>query len=279
MRTIALLANPDSGKGEAGRVASCLRRHGLEVSEHAMDEAEAALAPSPDRIAIAGGDGSLACVAAPAGRAGVPVAVIPTGTANDFARSLELPLDTDEACRLAALSTKLRRLDLAWMDDRPFLNVASLGLAPAAAERAGELKDSLGPAAYGVGAIDAGLRADPVGCVVRCDGEEVFAGEVWQATVACTGAFGAGSAIDAEPADGRLDVVVIEAGPRTRLPLHAIGLRRGDIGEQKGVRKVRCEAAEIELDHAEDFNVDGELVRAGSCRFLVEPGAFEVVVP
>jgi len=279
MPSIALLTNPESGSGDADEVAGRLRALGAGLSVYALGEVEAALAQGPDRIAVAGGDGSLACVAAPAGRAGVPVAVIPTGTANDFARALGLPRDPAAASELAVLGTRTRPLDLAWMDERPFLNVASLGLPPAAAKHASGLKAMLGSFAYGIGALRAGLRAKPVSCVVHSDGEELFAGAAWQVTVACSGAFGAGSSIGADEADGRLDAVILEAGSRARLALHAYGMRGGDLATQSGVRKVRCSAAEVELARPALFNVDGELVESGSCAFRVERHAVSVVVP
>ena len=58
---------------------------------------------------MAGGDGSIAPAAAAAGAAGLPLAVIPAGTANDFAHGMKLPLDLDEACRLAVQGTRPRR--------------------------------------------------------------------------------------------------------------------------------------------------------------------------
>ena len=67
------------------------------------------------------------------GALGVPLAVVATGTANDFARRMGLSDDLGTACRLAVRGTRLRRLDLARIDGRPFVNVASAGLAPAAA--------------------------------------------------------------------------------------------------------------------------------------------------
>jgi diacylglycerol kinase family enzyme len=73
-------------------------------------------------------------------------------------------------------------------------------------------------------------------------------------------------------------VVVIEAGSRVRLAHHAYGLRRGGIGEQAGVTKVRCAEVEVELDKAEPWNVDGEIVESGSVVFKVDPEAVEVVV-
>lgn len=249
------------------------------MSEFALGDVDSALAKRPDRVAVAGGDGSIACVAAPAARAGVPLAVIPTGTANDFARELGLPRDTDDACEMVARAERTRRLDLAWMNERPFLNVASLGLPPAAARRASGLKGALGPLAYGVGALGAGLRADAVECTVRCGEEEVHNGGAWQVTVASTGAFGAGSSIPAEPADGQLDVVVIAAGSRARLALYAYGLRSGTIGKQRGVKKIRCATAEIELEASHAFNVDGEIVESESAAFRLEAQAVELIVP
>ena len=278
MRSVALLLNPDSGSGEADDVASCLREHGLEVTEFELSDTGEAVASRPDGLVVAGGDGSLACVAASAARAGLRLAVIPTGTANDFARELGIPREARAACELAAEGALTRRLDVGRMGDRPFLNVASLGLPPAAAEHAHGLKGALGPLAYAVGAVRAGMQAQPVSCRVRCDGKEIHAGRAWQVTVACSGAFGGGSSIETELADSKLDVVVIEAGSRVKLAQYAYGLRRGGIGEHGGVTKVRCTTVEVELDGNEPWNVDGELVEAGTSQFTVDPDSVEVLV-
>ena len=56
-----------------------------------VDEVEAAVESGAERIVVAGGDGSIAPVAAAAGAAGIPLAVVPAGTANDFARRIGLP--------------------------------------------------------------------------------------------------------------------------------------------------------------------------------------------
>lgn len=279
MRKVALLANPDSGSGEANDVAECLRAHGLEVSEFSLDEANDAVGSAPELLVVAGGDGSLACVAAPAARAGIPFAVIPTGTANDLARELEIPLDPKEACELAATGAHVRRLDVGRMGERPFLNVASTGLPPAAAEHADGLKEKLGPLAYAVGAARAGMKEEPIECTVRCDGKEIHTGEAWQVSVACSGAFGGGSSLDTDLSDQRLDVVVIEAGSRLKLAHHAYGMRRGGIEEQEGVTNVRCAEAEVELSGVVPWNVDGELIEAGSSAFHVDPDAVDAVVP
>jgi len=278
---LALLANPESGSGSAGEAEGLLRSHGAEVNRFTLDEVEEALASQPDRIVLAGGDGSVGCAAEAAARARAPLAVIATGTANDFARALDLPDELEAACALAAEGTDTRRLDLARIDGRPFVNIASAGLAPMAARRARGLKRALGPLAYTVGALRAALGASPIRCRVEIDGEPFFAGRAWQLSVACTGAFGGGSTLAADPEDGRLDVVVLKAGGRRELLARAYGLRRGTVEQQDGVRDARGREVRVQTDGTEEllgFNVDGELIGHSSATLTVEPRAYEVIV-
>jgi diacylglycerol kinase (ATP) len=254
-----------------------LSEHGAEVLRMTLDRTSAAAASGAARIVVAGGDGSIGPAAEAAAEAGAPLAVVPVGTANDFARALRIPLDVDEACRLAARGTETRRLELAWIDSRPFVNAASAGLAPVAARKARGLKRALGPLAYSVGAVRAGLGAEPVRCRVRCEGEPSFEGSAWQVSVAVTGAFGGGATVDSDPHDGKLDVVVIEAGSRARLLAHAYRLRAGRVESQREVHSRRCRVAEVDTDGTTGFNVDGEIVDAEKARFRVQRGAFEVV--
>jgi len=275
---VALLVNPESGSGDAAGVAGSLREAGAEVAAFDLDRIDDAVASGPERIVVAGGDGSLGPVAVAASRAGVPLGVVPVGTANDLARKLGLPDDPAVAARLAARGTVTRRLDVAWMGERPFLNVASIGLAPVAARKASRMKRVLGPFAYAIGGVRAAVAARPVRCRIDGDGDELFAGEVWQATVASSGAFGGGAELEADPEDGMLDAVAIEAGSRAALALRAYGLRRGSVGSQRGVRSRRARVVDLDVPEATSFNVDGELVESGPVRFEVDARAVEVVV-
>lgn len=275
---IALLTNPGSGSGDAGNVAELLRGHRATVESFGLDALGDALASGPERVVVAGGDGSLGPAAEAAASANVPLAVVPAGTANDFVRALQLPDTVPEAVRLAVGGVRTRRLDLARFGDRPFLNAASAGLAPAAARRARGLKPLLGAAAYAVGAVGAAVRADPIACRATCDGDLAFEGPAWQVTVACSGAFGGGSDVEADPHDGALDLVAVEAGSRLRLALRAWGLRIGRLENQGGVHSRRCGRVELDVPPGTAFNVDGEVVESGPVAFTVEPGAVELVV-
>jgi diacylglycerol kinase family enzyme len=216
---VALVANRASGGGlDPEPLIAAMREHGAEVALHGCEEDELARVPgsAPERIVVAGGDGTVGTVAELAGRLDVPLGVIPAGTANDYVRAVGLPLDPVAAARVAVSGTELRRFELGRLaDGRPFVNVASAGLASVAARRADPLKPRLGPLAYGVGAVHAAFGASPLRCAVRADGTEVFAGEAWQVILAVTGAFGGGSRIGAaDPSDGVLDVTILPAGSR-----------------------------------------------------------------
>jgi diacylglycerol kinase (ATP) len=274
------VANPRSGSCDPAQVAERLRALGARVERFEVDEAERAARAGCDRVAVAGGDGSIAPVAAAAGAAGVPVAVIAAGTANDFARRMALPAELSEACRLAALGGRLRDMELGWMEERPFVNVASAGLAGPAARRASAWKKSLGPLGYAAGALAAGVTASPVPVEVGCEGGTLFEGEAWQVSVAASGAFGAGSRIaEADPHDGALEVVAVEAGPRPGLVALAYRLRSGGgmAGHRRACRR-RCADAVVSVPDATEWNVDGEHLHAGTSRFRGQADAFRLVV-
>ena len=231
---------------------------------------------------VAGGDGTVGGAAELAGRLGVPLGVVPTGTANDFARANRTcPHERKAALRLAATGQAVTRLELGRLaDGRPFVNVASAGLASVAARRAQPLKRRLGPLAYAVGALRAGASGRPLRCSIRADGAEAFAGDAWQAIVTVSGAFGGGSGVEAsDPRDGRLDVVVIPAGSRPGLVRRAWGLHTHAIAEQHGVVHSRGRVVEVGLPRGTEFNVDGEIRDGGMERITVEAGAFTLVVP
>ena len=264
--------NPDSGRGEqleppAGATV-------VAIGDPVPDGAE--------RVVVAGGDGSVGLYAEAAGRLGIPLGVVPVGTANDFARFHDIPSDPDDALELALRGENLKRLELARIDGRPFVNVASGGLAPVAAEKAQPLKKALAPFAYAVGAVAAGATADPFHCTVTVDGETAFDGDAWQLIVASSGAFGGGAEVEeADPADGRIDVVAVPAGSRLTLPGRAIAMRRGDLAQQDDVVHRSGHAITVVVEPSTLFNVDGEVVACerGTVEFTVEPRAFDLIVP
>jgi diacylglycerol kinase (ATP) len=275
---VALVVNPASGGGLDPE--PLVRAMDADVAVYALAELERAASGAPDRLVVAGGDGTIAPVAELAGRLGVPLGVIPGGTANDYVRATGLPVDPVAAAALAVTGTELRAYELGRLGDgRPFVNVASAGLASVAARRAAPLKPRLGPLAYGVGAVRAAATAAPLRCAVRADGATVFEGAAWQVILAVTGAFGGGSGVAAaDPSDGDLDAAILPAGTRIGLARRAWGLRRHTIAEQRGVEHHRGAVIELDVPPATEANVDGEVRSGGLERVTAERDAYELVV-
>ena len=130
-----LFFNPKSGGGKAERfkLADEARKRGIEPIELGPPwDLEAlvrgALDRGADALAMAGGDGSQAIVAAIAAERGLPYACIPAGTRNHFA--LDLGVDRDDV--VGALDAFVdggeRTVDLAEVNGRVFVNNVSLGL-------------------------------------------------------------------------------------------------------------------------------------------------------
>jgi diacylglycerol kinase family enzyme len=130
-----LFVNPRSGDGTAVRAALAdrARERGVEVTVLGADQRLAALvgeavAVGADALGMAGGDGSLAVVAAAAHAHDLPFVCIPAGTRNHFA--LDLGIDTnDPVGALDAFTDGAERvIDMGRVNGRLFLNNVSLGI-------------------------------------------------------------------------------------------------------------------------------------------------------
>jgi diacylglycerol kinase family enzyme len=130
-----LFYNPNSGGGKARRfhLVEEARRRGIEPIELTPGQdleqlVWSAVHRGADALAMAGGDGSQAIVAMVAAELGLPYACIPAGTRNHFA--LDLGVDRDDVVGAldAFVSGGERRVDLADVNGRVFVNNVSLGL-------------------------------------------------------------------------------------------------------------------------------------------------------
>ncbi len=130
-----LFVNPNSGgvKAERARLAERARERGIEVIVMRADQtlatmADEAVARGADALGVAGGDGSLAVVAAAARAHGLPFVCVPAGTRNHFA--LDLGVDRQDLVgSLDAFTDGVeRRIDAAEVNGRVFLNNVSLGI-------------------------------------------------------------------------------------------------------------------------------------------------------
>lgn len=109
---------------EAGHALDCRVVEGRDL----IAELErAASDPASDALLAGGGDGTISAAAAICFRHGMPLAVLPAGTMNLFARSLKVPLNLEQAVEALA-NGGLDRVDIATANGRPFVHQYSVGM-------------------------------------------------------------------------------------------------------------------------------------------------------
>ena len=171
-----LVINPRAGTESptAEELAEAARERGIET--HLLREGEdaAGVARTADAEALgaAGGDGSVATVAAVAVERDLPFVVVPYGTRNHFARDLGLDRD-DPLAALEAFDGEERRVDVGRAGERRFLNNVSLGIYATLVHRR-EHHRRRRQALAGLRALWLSLRRRP-GAWARIDGEPVYA--------------------------------------------------------------------------------------------------------
>ena len=126
---IPAFVNPEARK--AGDARGALRAVGgfeiLDVAPESLAErVRAAVAGGATRVLVAGGDGSIGGAANALMRSGVELAILPVGTLNHLARDLSVPLDIEDAARVARTGTAIS-IDAASVNGRIFLNTSSVG--------------------------------------------------------------------------------------------------------------------------------------------------------
>jgi lipid kinase YegS len=235
------------------------------------------------RIVAAGGDGTLNEVVnglmclEPDKRP--ELALLPLGTANDFATACGIPLDPLASLRLAA-EGGVKRVDVARANDRYFINVASGGFgAQVSAETPPMLKRYLGGVAYTLVAIFKLLTyAHRKGRLIL-EGIDLQ-GEAIAAAV-CNGRQAGGGQMLAPEAcidDGMLDVMVIRPFPLRDIWRAFREIRHLD-RPGKYLQHFRTRWIESHPHQIRSVNLDGEPYLAESIRFEVLPGEIELVLP
>jgi YegS/Rv2252/BmrU family lipid kinase len=239
-------------------------------------------AGSADAIVVAGGDGTVNGAIPALIEAKKPVGILPFGTANDLALTLGIPAEPIAAAGIVA-DGLTRRIDVGKVNDRHFLNVASIGLSVKIAEKQNEeLKKQWGIFSYVVAAASALNEAQRFDARITC-GERSETVRAYQIAIGNGIHFGGGMTVspEAEIDDGLLDVYAIETASVPELIALAPRLRDGTLVERDDVAFFRGPAVRIETRTPMPVNTDGEVTAEtpAAFAFSVLKGALEVFAP
>lgn len=235
-------------------------------------------APGADAVAIGAGDGTINAAIEALMDLGLPLLIVPLGTANDLARTLGVPLDPVEAAGWASRG-EVRAIDVGRVNGTAFFNVANLGLGVAVARRLANRRKRFGVFSYLVALADVWRATRSFRVWIGCD-EETVTMRTIQVSVGNGRYHGGGIAVaeDATIDDGRLDVYALEPQPFWRLMGMLPAMFRGRHRHWRTVTALRGERVRVDTRKPMDINVDGEVRARTPARFEVVRGGVNVLV-
>ncbi len=251
-------------------------------------EIQKGLSAGCQTVVAAGGDGTVNAVVnalMTVDKAKRPaLAIIPMGTANDFAGTLAIPADVAEAVGLMRSTTPVP-VDVVGINGhgaaRYYANVAAGGNCVRVSEAlTDEIKSRWGAFAYIRGAVAVLPDMTTYRITANCDGEEFTDLECWAVLVSNgkTNAGGIRVAPQASPTDGLIDVIIIRGGDVGDMLKIVADNLLGDFlkSEQVIFRQVR--SLSLRSEPHMRFTLDGEVVDEEPVRFDVVPAAIKMHV-
>jgi YegS/Rv2252/BmrU family lipid kinase len=233
-----------------------------------------------DLVIVGGGDGTLNAMVDVLVETQLPLGIIPLGTANDLARTLGIPNSIAEACRIIA-EGNLKYIDLGWVNNKYFFNVASLGLSVKITQKLSKgLKRRLGILAYAWTALQVLSKTRPFTAMIGIDGENIKV-KTLQIAIGNGRYYGGGMPIayDAQIDDQRLDLYSLEIEHWWQIFPLLWTLPRGQQGLLSWVRTLNGKEIQIQTRKPHSINTDGEITSTTPAMFRVIPAALGVYIP
>lgn len=246
-------------------------------------EVDRALAEGCDLVVAAGGDGTVSIVANALAETGVPLGILPIGTANVLALELDIPRDLEEAAALFAGELVFRELDMMRVRGRNFILQIGIGLdSMMIKDTARTAKRIFGRLAYVATLIGKLFGYHSQRYTIMVDGQRMRP-RAWQVLVANAGTLGIPPlkwGPDISPADHELDLCIFSV----RRPIDYVRLLRQFItgkyvkGSNVIYRRIHTHVL-ISADRPLPVQADGEIIGETPIEIDVVPRGIKIVVP
>ncbi|OKH40002.1 lipid kinase [[Phormidium ambiguum] IAM M-71] len=293
-----LIYNPVAGQGNAEQELTLIREllephlnlhiHFTEPEIDPATLATQAIAAQADMVIASGGDGTVSAIAGALIGSGIPLGIIPRGTANAFAVSLGIPrlLPIRNACQII-LANNTRTVDAAKCNGLPMILLAGVGYEAGTVERASrELKDRWGAMAYlmaGWQLLDESMLFDTQ---IETEEGKIYDFQATAITIANAApptsvlAQGAGQVIFD---DGLLDVTIATADNKLEavsamLRMFGAAITRTEF-EHKNVIHGRAKWLKLTTNPPQKVVLDGEIIGTTPIEVECIPDGLTVLAP
>jgi len=294
-RLAHLIFNPISGQGDSQQALTTIREllepqlhlyiHLTSPEEGADTLAQTAIASGADLVIASGGDGTVSAVASALLETGIPLGVIPRGTANAFAVALGISSNLQSACQ-TILAGQTRIVDAARCNGVPMVLLAGIGFEAEMVERANrDAKDRFGAMAYLLAGVQQLNEQELFTTYLEVNGttSELQAAAITIANAAPITSVLAQGFGEVIADDGLLEVTI--GAPATKLQainaviqLFGAALTKG-MPVREDIICLRTKQLKITTDPPQKVVVDGEMVGTTPVEIECLPAALMVLAP
>ncbi|WP_078379085.1 diacylglycerol/lipid kinase family protein [Sutcliffiella halmapala] len=290
------IVNKTSGNGKGwrvwGNVENLLKKRSIsykvvftEGSDRDADLVESISPFELKAIIVVGGDGTIHGVANSLVHKKIPLGIIPAGSGNDFARSLQIPMNYVEALERILVGS-IKEIDIGKVGEEYYITIAGIGFDGKVAQVTNESKSkkllnklNLGSLAYVYSLIKVLFTYKPTTVKLKIDRVEKIYHDVWMISVANLPFYGGGIKIcpDAKADDGLLDLCIVHGVGRWELLLV---FPRAFSGSHITHRNVTIQKGkDIILEPYDELTIqcDGEIIKQQRIALTIEEKALFIL--
>ena len=278
------ISTPRQSRKRLSEAIGYLQRSGLEViaeyPEQPQDISELIQTNQDevDLVIIAGGDGTLNAGVDALIETNLPLGVLPLGSSNDLAKTLGIPKNLNQACKII-VEGDIRHIDLGCVNGKHFFNFASLGLSVDITQKLTKnAKLPLGIFSYFGAVIQAILKSRPLSVKISPNKPVIQTVQIVVGNSLYYG--GSKAAVDnARIDDQQLDFYLLEIENWWEIFSLLPVMRSGNFVDCPQIRSLQTRQIRVDTGKPCPINTDGEITIYTPATFRVIPKALPVLVP
>ncbi len=289
MKTAELLINTRSRSGKSTKVSEIveiLSDAGIKITKtHKVtkkspfdDVVRGIVTKMPKLLIVASGDGTLSSVVDKLAGSSIELGILPTGTTNNLARSLDIPFDMQGAVEVIK-SKRARPIDLGRVNGQYFTNVAGIGLS---ARIANDVKHShkkrWGRLAYAYTAVRSVFRQKPFRITIQDPDNEMSVTLETRQFIIANGRFHSGKEIASDTSinNGQLVLFALGGGSRLSLILHTLDFYFGSRKKVVHASYFVGKNLKVYTSSPQNIELDGEIRTKTPAEIRIKSAAIKV---
>lgn len=288
---ILAIINPISGTGSKAEIPQLIAKayneshsevfitytknagHGYELAKKAVED-------NYDIVIAVGGDGTINEIARALTNSNTVLAIVPCGSGNGLARSLNIPMAQSKAISNIEKG-KIINIDTCQINGIPFFCTAGMGFDAEVAQRFEEAT-TRGPITYAINMIREYISFKPTKYRITIDDKETFTKEAFVIAIANADQYGNDAYIapEASLTDGYLDLVILESFNTLEMPRVVIQLFTKKINDNVHQTSIKARKIIIEREKDGYIHIDGNPKEMSKrLEITINPKSLKVVIP